>query len=113
MPLTAKLQIAHRSFATSTANCKYGQINPDISCFSFEVDGQSTDKTELQLTPNGSATLTLKFAPKSAEYAINCAKIVIFVSQGDSYQVVLLGVNGEPKLVALEKNLADVSRLEV
>lgn len=67
----------------------------------------------MDVAPDEVKTVTLRFESKSSEYALNCAKVVIFGGPGHAYQVAVLGVNGQPSLVCLEQNLHDVSQLSV
>ncbi|CAL6077099.1 Conserved_hypothetical protein [Hexamita inflata] len=111
--IRVKVQLGNRSFATSTANCKYSQLSSDISVFALvDEKNEHQHKLELVIKPKSHCDLTLQFKPESAEYPLNCAKILLFIKKGESYQIPVLGVNGQPQLTALEKKFTEVSRIQ-
>lgn len=110
--VNVKIALANRSFATSDANCRYPQLSTSIEAYSFiDKNGDIQNKLNLEIESGKFEDITVKFAPNSAEYPLSCAKVLLFIKQGESYQIPILGIHGQPQLVALEQNLLDVSRI--
>ena len=113
-PVNVKIALANRSFATSSANCRYPQLSTSIDAYSFiDKAGEVQNKLDIQIESGKFEDITIKFSPTSAEYPLSCAKVLLFIKQGESYQIPLLGIHGQPSLVALEQNLLDVSRINL
>ena len=84
--VNVKIALANRSFATSGANCKYPQLSTSIDAYSFiDKNGETQNKLNLEIESNKYEDITLKFAPTSAEYPLSCAKVLLFIKQGESY----------------------------